>query len=77
MTEMSQKIAIAAIHGIGLANPEWKDETSPKFVSGMSKPLISEFARLRRETFDEAKSKLVIKPIYWADVVQQLSIDRG
>jgi pimeloyl-ACP methyl ester carboxylesterase len=70
---MNQKIAIAAIHGIGLANPEWKDETSPKFVSGMSKPLISEFARLRRETFDEAKSKLVIKPIYWADVVQQLS----
>jgi hypothetical protein len=70
---MNQKIAIAAIHGIGLADPEWKDETSPKFISGMSKPLISEFARLRRETFDEAKSKLVIKPIYWADVVQQLS----
>jgi hypothetical protein len=70
---MTQKIAIAAIHGIGLANPEWEDESSPKFISGMSKPLISEFAKLRRETFDEAKSKLVIKPIYWADVVQQLS----
>lgn len=69
---MTQKIAIAAIHGIGLANPEWKEETSPKFVSGMSKPLISEFARLRRETFDEAKSKLIIKPIYWAEIVQDL-----
>jgi hypothetical protein len=70
---MNQKIAIAAIHGIGLANPEWKDETSQKFISGMPKPLISEFARLRGETFEEAKSKLVIKPIYWADVVQELS----
>lgn len=70
---MSQKIAIAAIHGIGLADPEWQDEQSSKFLSGMSKPLINEFARLRKETFDEAKSKLVIKPIYWADVVQRLS----
>ena len=70
---MSQKIAIAAIHGIGLANPEWKDETSRKFISRMTKPLIGEFARIRGETFEEAKSKLVIKPIYWADVVQELS----
>jgi hypothetical protein len=74
---MNQKIAIAAIHGIGLAAPEWQDDTSPKFISGMSKPLISEFARLRRETFEEAKSKLVIKPIYWADVVQKISDDLG
>ncbi len=74
---MSQKIAIAAIHGIGLANSEWKEETSPKFISGMSKPLISEFARLRNETFDEAKSKLVIKPIYWAEIAQKLQDDLG
>ena len=74
---MNQKIAIAIIHGIGLANSDWKEETSPKFVSGMSKPLISEFARLRGETFEEAKSKLVIKPIYWAEIVQKLQNDLG
>lgn len=72
---MNQKVAIAAIHGIGLANPEWQKETSSKFISGMVKPLISEFARLRNETFQEAQSKLVIKPIYWADIVQKLSDD--
>lgn len=70
---MSQKIAIAAIHGIGEAKPKWKDETDKKFISGMTKPLISEFAQLRGETFEEAKSKLVIKPIYWADIIQELS----
>lgn len=72
---MSQKIAIAAIHGIGLANREWGDETSKKFISGMPKLLIGEFAKLRGETFERASSKLVIKPIYWADVVQSLSDD--
>ena len=74
---MSQKIAIAVVHGIGLANSEWADKTSPQFISGMSKPLISEFARLRGETFEEAKSKLAIEPVYWANVVQGLQDDLG
>jgi hypothetical protein len=55
---MNQKIAIAAIHGIGLAAPEWQDGTSSKFISGMSKPLISKFARYGYWKDDE-----VIEPI--------------
>jgi len=75
ITKMNQKIAIAVVHGIGLANREWQDPASKKFISGMAKPLVSEFARLRGETFQAAESKLVIKPIYWAEVVQELSDD--
>lgn len=74
---MTQKLAIAVIHGIGLNNLEWQDETSPKFVGGMSKPLIREFARLRGEDFDRAKYKLVIKPVYWANIVQELQEELG
>ena len=74
---MAQKLAIAVIHGIGLDDPKFQDETSSQFVGGMKKPLISEFARLRRETFDEAESKLVIKPIYWAEIIQDLQDELG
>ncbi|AFY71547.1 hypothetical protein Pse7367_3307 [Thalassoporum mexicanum PCC 7367] len=69
---MNQKIAIAAIHGIGMANPDFADPSSKKYISGMPAKLIKKFAQLRGESIEQARSKLVIKPIYWAEIVQIL-----
>lgn len=69
---MPQKIAVAVIHGIGEANPEFKEEDSPKFTSGFAKKLKSEFAEVLDEEVDTVDAKLVIEPIYWAEVVQAI-----
>lgn len=73
---MSQKIAVAIIHGIGTANPEFADEKKPdKFVGGIAKRLKSRFADLMGDKLENADSKLKIKPVYWAPILQDLEDD--
>ncbi|MBD1864549.1 MULTISPECIES: hypothetical protein [Trichocoleus] len=69
---MTQKIAVAVIHGIGEANPSFDDKTSPNFTSGIAKKLRSQFAKLLGETEEETESKLAIEAVYWAPVLQDL-----
>ncbi|MBW4545937.1 MAG: hypothetical protein KME25_16035 [Symplocastrum torsivum CPER-KK1] len=69
---MSQKITVAIIHGIGTANEDFVDETKPdKFAGGIAKPLKSRFAALMGETLEDTDSKLKIKPVYWAPILQR------
>ncbi len=69
---MSQKITVAIIHGIGTANEDFVDETKPdKFAGGIAKPLKSRFAALMGEKLEDADSKLKIKPVYWAPILQR------
>ncbi|AFZ22669.1 hypothetical protein Cylst_0306 [Cylindrospermum stagnale PCC 7417] len=75
---MSQKIAIAIIHGLGTANPEFANEKNPdKFVSGIAQQLKSRFSALMGEKLEDADSKLKIKPVYWAPVLQDIQDELG
>lgn len=68
---MSQKIAVAVIHGIGKANPEFADKNNPeRFAGGIARKLKAQFARLLGEDEQAADSKLEIEAIYWAPVLQ-------
>jgi hypothetical protein len=55
------KIAVAVIHGIGEQKPDFADET----IIG----LREQFVKLDRKIL--TGSELVIKPVYWAPVLQQ------
>lgn len=68
---MSQKIAVAVIHGIGRASPEFADKSNPgKFAGGIARKLRSQVAELLRE--DGEASRLEIEAVYWAPVLQDL-----
>lgn len=69
---MTQKIAIAVIHGIGKANPSFNDPNSPNFTSGIAQKLKSQFADLLGKTEDWADTTLEFEAIYWAPVLQNL-----
>lgn len=69
---MSQKIAVAVIHGIGEANPSFNDKSSPNFTSGMAQKLRAQFAKLLKEDERETNSQLEIEAVYWAPVLQDL-----
>lgn len=61
---MSQKIAVAVIHGIGKASPEFKDKTNlEKFVGGIARKLKSQVAQLLREDERQTNSKLEFEAI--------------
>ncbi|MBD0336413.1 MAG: hypothetical protein ICV62_13060 [Cyanobacteria bacterium Co-bin13] len=67
---MAQKIAIAVIHGIGQANPEFADRQSPNYASGIAARLQQEMIRLLPQVPD-ADLQLIVEPMYWAPVVQK------
>lgn len=68
---MSQKIAVAVIHGIGRASPEFADKSNPgKFTGGIARKLRSQVAELLGE--DGEASRLEIEAVYWAPVLQDL-----
>lgn len=70
---MTQKIAVAIIHGIGNNNPPFKDPQQPdEFTGGMAKELKSQFAKLTGEVLDREDPELEIEAVYWADVLQDL-----
>ncbi|AFZ33586.1 MULTISPECIES: hypothetical protein [Cyanophyceae] len=70
---MSTKVAVAIIHGIGTANPKFAEENDPEmFTSGMAKKLKYRFSTLVGEKPEDADSKLAIKAVYWALVLQDL-----
>lgn len=69
---MSQKIAVAVIHGIGKASPEFKDKNNPeKFAGGIARKLKSQVAQLLGEDEQQADSKLEFEAIYWAPILQE------
>lgn len=68
---MSQKIAIAVIHGIGKAREEFSDPNDPNFLSGIV-PLIKQvFSDNLKDYVSDASSELIFEPVYWAEVVQE------
>jgi hypothetical protein len=68
---MTQKIAIAVIHGIGKARPEFAEVGHPDFLSGIAPRLRQAFANELGDRVSDAGSELVFEPVYWADVVQR------
>jgi hypothetical protein len=58
---MSQKIAVAIIHGAGSQGPE--------FAGAMVAKLKQSFAKLLPSHHQSIADKLAIKPIYWADIL--------
>ncbi|MBD2109995.1 hypothetical protein [Nodosilinea sp. FACHB-13] len=68
---MTQKIAIAVIHGIGQARPEFADPQHPNFLSGIAPRLQKEFSQELKDYTSSTEGELVFEPVYWADVVQQ------
>lgn len=69
---MTPKLAIAVIHGIGKADPDFANPTSPNFVNGIATPVRRSFARTLGISEAEAMDALVIEPVYWAPVLQDL-----
>ncbi|HET7854695.1 MAG TPA: hypothetical protein VFM04_09595, partial [Candidatus Methylomirabilis sp.] len=59
---MSQKIAVAIIHGIG--------KQDPNFADGMARELKDCFAREIGTEIKDPASDLAILPVYWAPVLQ-------
>ena len=59
---MSQKIAVAIIHGVG--------KQDPNFADGMAQELKDRFAREMGKKLKDPASELAILPVYWAPAVQ-------
>jgi len=59
---MSQKIAIAIIHGVG--------KSDPQFADGMTQELKGRFAKELGQKIQDPASELAILPVYWAPAVQ-------
>ena len=59
---MSQKIAVAIIHGVG--------KQDPKFADGMTQELKGRFAKELGQKIQDPASELAILPVYWAPAVQ-------
>ncbi|WP_242059460.1 MULTISPECIES: hypothetical protein [Nostoc] len=70
---MSEKIAVAVIHGIGKASPEFKDKNNPeRFAGSIARKLKSQVAQLFGEDEQQADSKLEFEAIYWTPILQKL-----
>jgi hypothetical protein len=70
---VSNKIAVAVIHGIGKASPEFKNKDNPeKFAGGIARKLKSQVSELLGEDEQQIDSKLEIEAIYWAPILQDL-----
>ena len=59
---MSQKIAVAIIHGVG--------KQDPNFAEGMAQELKERFAEKLEGKAEDPASELVIRAVYWAPVLQ-------
>ena len=59
---MSQKIAVAIIHGVG--------KQDPQFADGMTQELKGRFAKELGQKIQDPASELAILPVYWAPAVQ-------
>ena len=59
---MSQKIAVAIIHGVG--------KQDPNFADGMAQELKDRFASEMGKKLKDPASDLAILPVYWAPVLQ-------
>ena len=59
---MTQKIAVAIIHGVGAQNA--------KFAEPMAEEITERFAKQLPKTVENPKGELVIVPIHWAPVLQ-------
>ena len=59
---MTQKIAVAIIHGVGAQNA--------KFAEPMADEITERFAKQLPKTVENPKGELVIVPIHWAPVLQ-------
>jgi hypothetical protein len=59
---MSQKIAVAIIHGVGKQDPQFSD--------GMTQELKGRFAKELGQKIQDPASALAILPVYWAPVLQ-------
>lgn len=68
---MSQKVAIAVIHGIGAGEPELdqKKRQDPDFLTRLKTSLTKHFKRLGLSE-EEIDQKFVFQPIYWAPILQ-------
>ena len=72
-SEMSQKIAVAVIHGIGTANPKFADKSDANnFASGIKQKLEERVADILGEDKESVKSKIEFEVIYWAPILQNL-----
>ena len=60
---MAQRIAVAIIHGVG--------KQDPHFADGMAQELRDRFAKQVGKTVQDPASALVIRPVYWAPVLQE------
>jgi len=59
---MPQRLAVAIIHGVG--------KQDPHFADGMAQELRDRFAKQVGKTVQDPASALVIRPVYWAPVLQ-------
>ncbi|MGH7360793.1 MAG: hypothetical protein ACREJI_04180, partial [Candidatus Methylomirabilales bacterium] len=59
---MSQKIAVAILHGVG--------KQDPHFADGIAQELRDRFAKQVGNRVADPASELVIQPVYWAPVLQ-------
>lgn len=59
---MSNKIAVAIVHGVG--------KTKPNFADKMAKELKYRFAKRIGKRSSDPKSELIIKPVYWSPIIQ-------
>ncbi|MFH1283754.1 MAG: hypothetical protein ABII27_08835 [bacterium] len=64
---MSQKIAIAIIHGVGIQKKD--------FADGIIKKLTISFSKHIRKYSRYPDKELVIKPVFWSPVLQNLEIE--
>lgn len=61
---MSQKIAIAIIHGVGKNDPNFSDGITQKLRRLFSRYLLNE------RIIPNPSSELIIEPVYWAPILQ-------
>lgn len=59
---MPQSVAVAILHGVG--------KQDPHFADGMAQELRDRFARHVGRKVEDPGSALVIRPVYWAPVLQ-------
>jgi hypothetical protein len=68
-----QKLAVAMIHGIGVADNNFDSGISqePTFFQPTIQGILANFAAELEIDESEARSRLAIEPIYWANLVQE------
>jgi len=60
---MTQKVAVAVIHGIGVPNPD--------FADGLMSELLDRLASLLKGQAADPKKEFIFQPVLWAPVIQK------